>query len=205
VIPTRSESAFWPGITNRISGFSAQFGDLDGVRGAAPGRNLQFIPYGTFAGARFLDEGTGVRSQETDFRGGLDAKLVLKDKISVDATLNPDFSQVESDEPQVTINQRFEVFFPEKRPFFLENADYFQTPITLFFSRRIRDPQVGSRVTGRVGRWAVGADAIAHHRAVRAAGRAPDRAGAAVRADRTSDGATPAAAGRRQRARAVAG
>src|SRR4029453_2582419 len=77
-----------------------------------------------------------------------------------DFTANPDFSQVESDEPQVTINQRFEVFFPEKRPFFLENADYFQTPITLFFSRRIRDPQVGSRVTGRVGRWAVGALAM---------------------------------------------
>ena len=160
VIPVRSESAFWPGITNRISGFSAQFGELAGVRGAAPGRNVQFIPYGSYAGARFLDEGSGVRSTDADFRAGLDAKLVLKDKISVDATINPDFSQVESDEPQVTINQRFEVFFPEKRPFFLENADYFQTPITLFFSRRIRDPQVGSRVTGRVGRWAVGALAM---------------------------------------------
>ncbi|HEX9367530.1 MAG TPA: DUF5916 domain-containing protein [Vicinamibacterales bacterium] len=156
-IPTRSESSFWPGITRRISGFSAQFGELDGIRGASPGRNIQFIPYGTFAGARVLDEATGVRSHQTDFRGGLDAKVVVKDKISVDATLNPDFSQVESDEPQVTINQRFEVFFPEKRPFFLENADYFQTPITLFFSRRIRDPQVGARVTGRAGRWAIGA------------------------------------------------
>jgi hypothetical protein len=179
-IPTRSESAFWPGITNRISGFSAQFGDLDGVRGAAPGRNIQFIPYGTFAGARFLDEGTALRSSKTDFRGGLDAKLVLKDKISVDATLNPDFSQVESDEPQVTINQRFEVFFPEKRPFFLENADYFQTPITLFFSRRIRDPQLGSRVTGRAGRWAVGALAMDD----RQPGRAVDPASEAF-GDRT--------------------
>jgi len=74
--------------------------------------------------------------------------------------LNPDFSQVESDEPQVTINQRFEVFFPEKRPFFLENAGYFQTPIDLFFSRRVADPQFGGRVTGKVGGWAVGALAI---------------------------------------------
>jgi hypothetical protein len=159
-IPTRSESSFWPGITQRISGFSSQFGALDGVGGVSPGRNFQFIPYGTFAGARQLDEATAVRSSETDVRGGVDVKVVLHDKVTVDATLNPDFSQVESDEPQVTINQRFEVFFPEKRPFFLENSDYFDTPITLFFSRRIGDPQLGSRVTGRMGRWAVGALAM---------------------------------------------
>ena len=159
-IPTHSESSFWPGITQRISGFSSQFGTLDGVAGVSPGRNVQFIPYGTFAGARLLDEGTAVRSREADARAGVDAKVVLRDKATVDATLNPDFSQVESDEPQVTINQRFEVFFPEKRPFFLENSDYFNTPITLFFSRRIRDPQVGTRVTGRAGRWVVGALAM---------------------------------------------
>jgi Domain of unknown function (DUF5916) len=174
-IPTRSESSFWPGITNRINGFSSQFGDLEGVKGASPGRNVQLIPYGTFAGARLLDEAADARSTQTDVRAGIDAKLVLKDKISVDATVNPDFSQVESDEPQVTINQRFEVFFPEKRPFFLENADYFQTPITLFFSRRIRDPQAGTRVTGRVGRWALGALAMDD----RQPGRAVDAASAA--------------------------
>jgi len=159
-IPVRAENAFWPGITNRINGFSSQFGALDGVTGVSPGRNVQFIPYGTFAGARVLDETDGLRAGDTDVRAGVDAKIVLRDKITVDATVNPDFSQVESDEPQVTINQRYEVFFPEKRPFFLENADYFQTPITLFFSRRIGDPQFGTRVTGRAGRWAVGGLAI---------------------------------------------
>ena len=63
---------------------------------------------------------------------------------------------MESDSPQVTVNQRYEVFFPEKRPFFIENADYFQTPENLFFSRRIVDPQFGVRVTGKLGRWGVG-------------------------------------------------
>ncbi len=71
--------------------------------------------------------------------------------------LNPDFSQVESDTPQVTTNQRFEVFFPEKRPFFLENANYFATPEQLFFSRRIADPGFGARLTGRIGNWTIGA------------------------------------------------
>jgi hypothetical protein len=155
-IPTRSESSFWPGITRRLNGFSSQFGALEGIAGVAPGRNVQFIPYGTFTGAKLLDETTAIRASESDLRVGVDAKVVLRDKFTVDATINPDFSQVESDEPQVTINQRFEVFFPEKRPFFLENSDYFESPITLFFSRRVRDPQFGGRVTGRAGRWAIG-------------------------------------------------
>ena len=72
-----------------------------------------------------------------------------RDAVTLDFTVNPDFSQVESDEPQVTVNQRFEVFFPEKRPFFLENADFFASPITLFFSRRLGDPQFGARMTGK--------------------------------------------------------
>ena len=75
----------------------------------------------------------------------------LKNALVLDATINPDFSQVESDEPQVTVNQRFEVFFPEKRPFFLENAAYFDTPINLVFTRRIADPEYGVRLTGKLG------------------------------------------------------
>ena len=64
---------------------------------------------------------------------------------------------MESDEPQVTVNQRYEVFFPEKRPFFLENAGFFMTPERLFFSRRIVDPRFGARLTGKVGKWSLGA------------------------------------------------
>ena len=68
---------------------------------------------------------------------GLDAKFVWDDRIVLDLTLNPDFSQIESDEPQIVSNERFEVFFPEKRPFFIENADYFSTPLNLLFTRKI--------------------------------------------------------------------
>jgi len=53
--------------------------------------------------------------------------------VTFDVTLNPDFSQVESDDPQLTVNQRFAVFFPEKRPFFIENAGVLAAPINLFF------------------------------------------------------------------------
>jgi hypothetical protein len=88
---------------------------------------------------------------------GLDSKIVIRDALVLDATINPDFAQVESDAPQTVVNQRFEVFFPEKRPFFLENASYFSTPIDLLFTRRIADPLYGVRLTGKLGPWAIGA------------------------------------------------
>ena len=125
----------------------------------SPGRNIQLIPYGLLARNRFLDQSivaAPVVRRVFEHRAGLDAKFVLKDALSFDLTLNPDFSQVESDDPQVTVNQRFEVFFPEKRPFFIENAGFFQTPINLFFSRRVADPQFGSRLTGKAGGWTLG-------------------------------------------------
>jgi hypothetical protein len=131
-----------------------------GLRDISPGRNLQFIPYATLARARYLDQPRPAFVTESDGRAGIDGKVVLKDAFTLDLTFNPDFSQVESDEPQVTINQRFEVFFPEKRPFFIENASYFQTPINLFFSRRIADPQAGVRLTGKKSGWAVAGLAI---------------------------------------------
>ena len=159
-IPVKSEQVFWPAMTRRISSFTNQFADLRGLQGVSAGRNIQLIPYGTFTGARFLDRSAAAYDTEKDGRAGVDAKIVARDSLTFDFTLNPDFSQVESDEPQVTVNQRFEVFFPEKRPFFLENSGYFQTPVTLFFSRRIRDPQIGARMTGKIGRWAVGALAL---------------------------------------------
>ncbi|MEX2271111.1 MAG: DUF5916 domain-containing protein [Vicinamibacterales bacterium] len=156
-IPSSDEISFWPGITRRISGFAIQLGQATGIDGVSPGRNIQLIPYGTFSAARFLDRTAARFDDDREGRVGVDAKVVARDAMTFDFTVNPDFSQVESDEPQVTVNQRFEVFFPERRPFFIENAGYFQTPVTLFFSRRMRDPQFGSRATGKIGRWAVGA------------------------------------------------
>ncbi len=156
IIPRTNEEAFWPRITRSITGFAQQMATLEGIEQISPGRNIQIIPYGFFARARFLDDQTGQLRTDTDTRAGVDAKIVLKDSFTLDITANPDFSQVESDEPQVTINQRFEVFFPEKRPFFLENAGFFQTPENLFFSRRVADPQFGVRLTGKTGPWALG-------------------------------------------------
>lgn len=152
-----SQKTFWPAITLRQATFVGQFGLLEGLDNLSPALNLQLIPYATFAHARLLDYGRNDYRIQREFRVGLDSKLVLRDALSLDVTVNPDFSQVESDDPQVTINQRFEVFFPEKRPFFLENSGFFETPVNLFFSRRIIDPEFGTRLSGKIGRWALGA------------------------------------------------
>ncbi len=159
-IPRTSEDTFWPPYSSRIQGRLNQEGTATGLDHISPGRNLQLIPYGIFRSFKELDlrdPNNPTYSQRDAFgQAGLDAKVVLKDKFVLDLTANPDFSQIESDQPQVTVNQRFEVFFPEKRPFFLENSNYFQTPIQLLFTRRIFDPKWGARLTGKDGPWAVG-------------------------------------------------
>jgi hypothetical protein len=155
-----NEDDFWPRISRRVEGRLAQAATARGLEGISPGRNMQFIPYGVLRSFRALDtRDPSVPTfdhRNAEFRGGLDSKFILHDNLVLDLTANPDFSQVESDEPQITVNQRFEVFFPEKRPFFIENADFFQTPIDLFFTRRIGDPQFGARLTGKVGPYSLG-------------------------------------------------
>jgi hypothetical protein len=160
-IPANNESSFWPFITQRVSGFSPQLGTLDGLNGISPGRNLQLIPYGALGHGHFLDNpGTNgadpLFRTNNDERVGLDAKMIVHDSLTLDIALKPDFSQVESDDPQPTVNQRYEVFFSEKRPFFIENNGFFITPENLFFSRRIIDPDYGARLTGKLGRWNLG-------------------------------------------------
>ena len=155
-----NESSFWPWYSSRIAGRLNQEGDATALENISPGHNFQLIPYGIFRSFRDIDlrdlDHPTFTQRDAFGQIGLDAKAVVKDKFVLDATANPDFSQIESDDPQVTVNQRFEVQFPEKRPFFLENSYYFQTPIPLLFTRRIVDPQWGARLTGKDGPWAVG-------------------------------------------------
>jgi hypothetical protein len=155
-----NEDSFWPQISQRFEGRLAQAATLSGLEGISPGRNLQFIPYGLLNSFRDIDarDPAAPHFENRAIGGtfGLDSKIILNDSFVLDLTANPDFSQVESEEPQVTVNQRFAVYFPEKRPFFIENADYFRTPIDLFFTRSIADPSYGARLTGKAGPYSIG-------------------------------------------------
>ena len=155
-IPQNSENSFWPYITSRTSGFAQQMAKADGLENISPGRNVQLTPYLESTNADTLLSGRPPLTTQNAGRVGMDVKAVLGDAFTLDATLNPDFSQVESDDPQVTVNQRYRVYFPEKRPFFLDNASYFKTPVNLFFTRNVADPEFGARLTGTIDHWTVG-------------------------------------------------
>jgi len=114
-----------------------------------PGKNISLIPYTAVRTTRDYEEGTPT---ETSFGVGGDAKVAVTSALNLDLTVNPDFSQVETDQ-QVTNLDRFEIFFPEQRQFFLENADLFASfgsrGARPFFSRRIgvaRDSSTGTNV-----------------------------------------------------------
>ena len=159
-IVRKNEDAFWPRVSYKVAGRLGQAATLNGLEGISPGRSIELIPYGIMRSFRALDtsDPTNPFFQNAVAQGqaGMDAKFVIRDHFVLDLTANPDFSQVESEDPQITVNQRFEVYFPEKRPFFLENEDYFRTPLDLFFTRNIEDPSAGIRLTGKEGPYSLG-------------------------------------------------
>lgn len=159
LIARLNEASYWPAITQREAAFIPQFATAEIPEQITPGRNLQLMPYTYMGKSRILNKDGNPApywEKQSKIRGGLDAKWVFSEAMAIDMTINPDFSEVESDEPQVIIDKRYEVLFPEKRPFFLENSGFFQTAQPLFFSRRIADPKYGARLTGREGSWAFG-------------------------------------------------
>jgi hypothetical protein len=163
-LPRNSENDEWPHISQSVSGFLSQEGTLHGIDGVTGSHSLQLNPYGIAQNEKTLlsvdPNDPYFSSRQFEATAGGDAKVVLKDSIVIDATVNPDFSQVESDQPQFTVDQRYPVFFPELRPFFLENANYFSTPLQLLYTRNIVHPEFGVRVTGKVGHTNLGFLAI---------------------------------------------
>ncbi len=159
-ITRKTEDSFWPHISYKIEGRLGQAATLQGLEGISPGRDVELIPYSLMRGFRALDtrDYTNPYFQKATAQGqpGMDVKFVFRDHFTVDMTANPDFSQVESEDPQITVDQRYAVYFPEKRPFFLENEDFFRTPMDLFFTRSIGDPSAGVRLTGKDGPYSVG-------------------------------------------------
>jgi hypothetical protein len=104
------------------------------------------------AGERAAD---GFHRGSLDPSAGLNLKLGLTSDLSIDATVNPDFSQVESDVGLVTVNERFALFLPEKRPFFLEGIELFAAPNQLVYTRRIVSPVAGGKLAAKRGRWSI--------------------------------------------------
>src|SRR5437764_1300416 len=101
------------------------------------------------------ESATSYGYQNIDPELGVNVRWGVTQNLSAAGTVNPDFSQVEADVGQVTVNQRFALFFPEKRPFFLEGLEQFDTPNALIYTRQINSPIVGAKLTGKIGPLAV--------------------------------------------------
>ncbi len=137
-----------------------QFNKLTGFEGIIPGQNIELNPTFTASRTDAMDpveypEGSLERGKAAA-EAGLTAKWGITPNLILNATANPDFSQVEADVAQLEINRRFALFYPEKRPFFLEGADLFLTPIQAVFTRTVADPVWGTKLTGKSGRTAMG-------------------------------------------------
>ena len=162
-LPRNSETDYWPRVTQSITGTLSQEGTLLGMQGATS-HNIQINPYGIAHRIRQLNDDDPnnpfFSNRNLSGTAGGDIKAVVKDSIVLDGTINPDFSQIESDQPQFRVNQRYALYYPELRPFFLENANYFETPITLLYTRTINTPEFGARATGKIGHTNLGFLAI---------------------------------------------
>src|SRR5215204_883020 len=152
----------WMPFSRSIDSNLSQMGHLTGLEGISVERTIELIPSLTVAqNSRFVpsfnptaqavDPGRIV-NEPVRLEPGLTAKFIPSSGVTVDLAINPDFAQVEADQLVVTANQRFPIFFPEKRPFFLEGIDIFQTPITAVHTRAIVDPDVAVKTTGKRGR-----------------------------------------------------
>ena len=136
-----------------------QLSTVAGFEGISPGRHLELDPTLTVQRAETRAEvpDGALEAGEIDVEAGLTATWGVTPDIILSGTVNPDFSQVEADALELDVNQQFAIFYPERRPFFLEGADIFTTPFQIVFTRNVADPDWGTKVTGKRGASAFGA------------------------------------------------
>lgn len=158
----------WAPAVRANANFLAQAGVLTGLREMQRGLVLEVTP--TTTGR--LDGSRDASGWRYDGAGefGADVRWGIRQNLTLNATVNPDFSQVEADVGQVTVNERFALFYPEKRPFFLDGIELFDTPNQLIYTRRIVAPVAGGKVAGKVGGLNVAALAAVDDEAYSATG-----------------------------------
>jgi hypothetical protein len=144
-----------------VSGFLVKFGKITGLDDVKFEHTLEVVPSITvsqtservaaneFAAGRFVNH-----PAKQDI--GVNLKYTLSPNITLDAAINPDFAEIEADAPVVTANQRFPIFFDEKRPFFLEGKEIFDSPLQPFYSRTIVDPDFAAKLTGKMNKTSFG-------------------------------------------------
>jgi hypothetical protein len=143
-----------------VSCYLCQLKKAEGFKNLEQGLNLRVVPTltGTYTEHRMppgtwdtqtSKMGTGKWQNDKKLDGGVDIRWGINQSSYLNATINPDFSQVEADVAQLNVNSTYSLYYPEKREFFLEGSDYFNTPANLVHSRNILSPDVGIKLTGK--------------------------------------------------------
>jgi hypothetical protein len=156
-IEGKDEEIVWAPVSRDVQGFLTQMGVLHGFTDISTSRNLEILPTVTAVRSGVLEDDTGrfdAGAVEPD--AGVSLKYGPSPNLTVDFAYNPDFSQIESDRPQIDVNERFALFYEEKRPFFLEGREIFDTALSLVHTRTIVDPRYGAKLTGKAGHTTVG-------------------------------------------------
>lgn len=151
-IARSAETTSWRPISRDVPSLLTQMGTLGGLTGIGGGRSVSVIPTLTAAnGVDYRAAHGPLRSRDADV--GVTASWSPAPHLSIGATINPDFSQIEADLPQIEVNQRFPLRYAEKRPFFLDGGQFFRSPGAMNFleTRQIVDPSWGAKITGKSG------------------------------------------------------
>lgn len=157
MLPARGEQHAFPHLLRARNCLLCQSADLTGIEGLRPGRTFELLPAMTGLRRGVVDESlAGFQYEQDRYEAGLGMKLGITPALTADFAVNPDFSQVESDAAQVEVNQRFALYYPEKRPFFLEGQEIFVSPLQLVYTRTIFDPVVATKLTGKSGGTTIG-------------------------------------------------
>lgn len=151
----------WLPDDRNVSGFLIKHGKITGLDEVKYERTLEVVPSVTLSetGSRVPANNVAAGrfvNQPIKTQLGVNLKYTISPSVTLDAAINPDFAEIEADAPVVTANQRFPIFFEEKRPFFLEGSDIFRSPLQVFYSRNIVDPDFAVKLTGKTGKTSFG-------------------------------------------------
>lgn len=154
------QEIYWASVSRDDPNFMGQSGFLKGIKNIKRGTDIQILPYilGTQNSSLEdqYDPDSDFKYNGLDGAIGISAKYGISSTLTLDGTINPDFSQVEADAPQININSPFALFYPEKRPFFLEGLDNFSTPINVAYTRAINNPIAAVKLTGKAKKLNIG-------------------------------------------------
>ena len=141
----------WTRVDRNIPNLMTQAGLLKGISNISPGGHIEFLPYvmGQEKGAlnNYSNPNSGMKFDKVEGRIGGSIKYSPSPNFSVDAVINPDFSQIETDAAQISVNTTFALYYDEKRPFFLAGRELI--PSTMYYSRSINDPLYAARIIGK--------------------------------------------------------